>query len=67
MSNERRKRHRTTPPPPDTEGAKKQKREKKQIEAFPLRIPTMMRLGVDGLRREPSALLLGGLLPELVR
>ena len=63
MSNQRRRRHRTTPPPPDADAATKRKREKKQIEAFPLRIPAMLRLGVDGLRREPTALLLGAVLP----
>lgn len=61
MNNQRKRRHRTTPPPPDREASTK--KSKKEIEAFPLRIGTMMRLGLEGLRRAPAALLLGALLP----
>lgn len=41
-------------------------RERTKVEPFPLGIGAMMRLGIDGLRREPVALLLGALLPILV-
>lgn len=56
MSKQRKKgggRH-TAPPPKPT---------KKQVEPFPLGIGTMMRNGLEGLRREPIAMLVGALLP----
>ena len=54
--NRRNGRGRETPPP---------KAEKKKVEPFPLGIGAMMRLGFEGLRREPVAMLVGALLPVL--
>ena len=54
--NRRNGRGRETPPP---------KAEKKKVEPFPLGIGVMMRLGFEGLRREPAAMLVGALLPVL--
>ena len=65
MSNKRkRKPHRTTPARPTAE-QNKGKRQKKKVEPFPMRIGTMMRHGLDGIRREPVALLVGSLLPVI--
>ena len=62
MSNRRKKKgHRTTPPPPRATPAKK-----KKVEPFPLGIGAMMQGGLEGLRREPVALLLGALVPVVV-